>query len=434
MPSPLIHNANNKSLPYNRYLKAMIFAMATTLTIVGCDSKSDSDPEVLVQVFENEVKVDNSLVQTSTPERYQPSYNLEGALIPVDNVDVTTPYPVLSASIEVKEGDKVKQGQVLAKVESEVSESKLPFISNKFLEVYVDGVQVNASKNPIASSAADTSSKQEEKLVAVTLVLKSPISGSITKIFDPSQTTEDASIANDAQDNNTQKNKAQDSDAQGNKERNEAKNSQGAETKGRDNKDENNESDESGKTDSDQGNPSSPVITVTNSQKLQLIGKLPLSTQSQLSVGKPVYFTVHEIQKEFTGQISHVIPDPESDSLIVRAPLVAGENSKELLKPGMQASMSIEYGQIELGVRLPRSAIHEAKLDGLTKKRPRPNSPIKGYVWVVDQAQKLVYTPIEVVQYFADSDQFLVSGISNESLVCLADLPRNSDGKTLSVH
>lgn len=398
MSSPLIHNANNKSLSSNRYLKAMIFAMATTLAVVGCDSNSASNPEALVQVFENEVKVDNSLVQTSTPERYQPSYNLEGALIPVNNVDVTTSYPVLSASIEVKEGDKVEQGQVLAKIESEISESKLPFISNKFLDVYVDGVQITGTKST-SSSTSDTSSKQEEKLVPVTLVLKSPISGSITKVSMGNETNEDRSITKDTEDTNG---KTEDQEAR--------------------------------KLDSEESNSPSPVITVANPQKLQLIGKLPLSTQSQLSVGKPVYFTVHELQKEFTGQISNISPDPKSDTLLVHAPLVAGENSKALLKPGMQASMSIEYGQIELGVRLPRSAIHEANVEELTKKRPRPNSPIKGYVWVVDQAQKLVYTPIEVVQYFADSDQFLVSGISNESIVCLADLPKDSDGKTLSVH
>lgn len=398
MSSPLIHNANNKSLSSNRYLKAMIFAMATTLAVVGCDSNSASNPEALVQVFENEVKVDNSLVQTSTPERYQPSYNLEGALIPVNNVDVTTSYPVLSASIEVKEGDKVEQGQVLAKIESEIIESKLPFISNKFLEVYVDGVQINGTKNA-PSSTSNAPSKQEEKLVPVTLVLKSPIRGSITKVSMANETNEDRSVKKDAEDSNG-----------------------------------NNKNEEARKLDSEEGHSSSPVITVANPQKLQLIGKLPLSTQSQLSVGKPVYFTVHELQKEFTGQISNISPDPKSDTLLVYAPLVAGENSKALLKPGMQASMSIEYGQIELGVRLPRSAIHEANVEELTKKRPRPNSPIKGYVWVVDQAQKLVYTPIEVVQYFADSDQFLVSGISNESIVCLADLPKDSDGKILSVH
>lgn len=402
MSLPLIDNANNKPLPYNRYLKAMILAVATTLTVVGCDSSSNSNPEALVQVFENEVKVDNSLVQTSTPERYQPTYNLEGALIPVDSAEVATPYPVISASLEVKEGEEVEQGQILAKIESEVSESKLPFISNKFVEVYVDGVEVKSNKNS-SSSTAEASSKAEDNLVAVTLVLKSPIKGTVTKITDSNTSNEDSatsnnSAPNDSADNENEKNK------------------------------------EADKADSEQSEGSDLMITVTNPQKLQLVGELPLSTQSQLSVGTPVYFTVYELQKEFTGQISHILADPKSDTLIVRAPLVAGENSKALLKPGMQASMTIEYGQIELGVRLPRSAIHEAELDGLTKKRPRPNSPIQGYVWVVDQTQTLVYTPIEVVQYFADSDQFLVSGISNESLVCLADLPRNSDGKTLSVH
>ncbi|HJH08819.1 MAG TPA: hypothetical protein K8V12_03035 [Psychrobacter pasteurii] len=407
MSLPLIDNAKNKLLPYNRYLKAMILAVATTLTVVGCDSNSNSNPEALVQVFENEVKVDNSLVQTSTPERYQPTYNLEGALIPVDSAEVATPYPVISASLEVKEGEKVEQGQVLAKIESEVSESKLPFISNKFVEVYVDGVEVKSNKNS-SSSTAEASSKAEDNLVAVTLVLKSPIKGTVTKITDSNTANEDSSASNSTTSNNSAPNDSADNENEKNK--------------------------EADKADSEQSEGSDLMITVTNPQKLQLVGELPLSTQSQLSVGTPVYFTVYELQKEFTGQISHILADPKSDTLIVRAPLVAGENSKALLKPGMQASMTIEYGQIELGVRLPRSAIHEAKLDGLTKKRPRPNSPIQGYVWVVDQTQTLVYTPIEVVQYFADSDQFLVSGISNESLVCLADLPRNSDGKTLSVH
>lgn len=405
MSLPLINNANNKPLSYNRYLKAMILAVATTLAVVGCDSSSNSNPEALVQVFENEVKVDNSLVQTSTPERYQPTYNLEGALIPVDSAEVATPYPVISASLEVKEGEEVEQGQILAKIESEVSESKLPFISNKFVEVYVDGVEVKSNKNS-SSSTAEASSKAEDNLVAVTLVLKSPIKGTVTKITDRNTANADSSASNNATSNNSAPNDSAD----------------------------NEKNKEADKPDSEQSELSDLMITVTNPQKLQLVGELPLSTQSQLSVGTPVYFTVYELQKEFTGQISHILADPKSDTLIVRAPLVAGENSKALLKPGMQASMTIEYGQIELGVRLPRSAIHEAELDGLTKKRPRPNSPIQGYVWVVDQTQTLVYTPIEVVQYFADSDQFLVSGISNESLVCLADLPRNSDGKTISVH
>lgn len=425
MSSLLNHNVPTPSLRHNRSLKAIVLSLATAMTMVGCDSKNSSNTEALVQVFEDKVVVDHSLVQTSIPERYQPSYNLEGALIPVKNIDISSPYPVQSASVEVKEGDKVEQGQALATIETKVAKRKIPFINNKFLDVYVDGVQVNKtdnssqptqdpSKKPLPNSAigltessgqltpADKANpsntnpnQQDDTLVPITLVLKSPISGTVTH------------IKNVAEDEPTPKDEPS--------------------TK---NSDSSNGSD---KKATKENQVFSPVIRVAKPQKLQLVGKLPLSTQSQLSVGKPVYFTVHELHKEFTGQISHILPDPKSDTLTVRAPLVAGENSKALLKPGMLASMSIEYGQIELGVRLPRTAIHEATLDELTKKRPRPTSPIKGYVWIIEQDQKLAYTPVEVVQYFADSEQYLVSGISNESVVCLADLPKNSVGKTLTV-
>ena len=438
MSSPLIHKANYTPSLYKRYLRGLVLAMVTSIAVLGCDAEKSSSSEALVQILENEVVVDHSLVQTSIPERYQPSYNLQGALIPVNSITLTTPYPVLSASIEVKERDEVKKGQTLAKIDTQIAENKLPYIAGEFLDVYVDGVQIpaqngsettatpqttlgvasdkpsqpqstdngnntasNANKSPLNTTDLSPTTKQddnetEEKLIPVTLVLKSSIDGTVTSLSTASKTESVQSSADNA---NTE-----------------------------------DKPDNAGTLDeTNQGKASSFAITVANTQKLQLVGKLPLSTQSQLSVGKPVYFTVYDLKKEFTGQISHIIPDRQSQTLTVRAPLVAGENSKALLKPGMQASMNIEYGQIELGVRLPRNAIHEANLDELTKKRPRPNSPIKGYVWIVEQDQRLAYTPVEVVQYFAESDQFLVSGISNESIVCLADLPKNSDGKKLSI-
>lgn len=427
MSSPLKSKANSSSLLYRRYLRGLILATVTTLAVVGCDTNKETGSETLIEISEDKVVVDQSLIQTSSPERYQPSYNLQGALIPVFSSEVKSAYPVLEAAIQVKKGDVVKQGQPLAEIKSEVSETLVPFIANEFLDVYVDGKQVPVkADNPLTTrsnnkakdaqavneadkpSSADAAGKEtaedkasanpkkvenekdktsevdetEAPLVTVTLILKSPIDGTITDITEATESKSETETETKTEDSET----------------------------------------------------GSPIITVANTQRLQLEGTLPLSTKSQLSVGKPVYFTVLELQKEFTGQISYISPNPGSNTLTVRAPLVPGENNKALLKPGMQASMQIEYGQIELGVRVPRSAIHEAKLDSLTKKRPRPNSPIKGYVWIVEQDQSLAYTPIEVVQYFADSDQFLVSGISNESIICLADLPKNSAGKKLSVN
>lgn len=111
MSSPLIHKANYTPSLYKRYLRGLVLAMVTSIAVVGCDAEKSSSSEALVQILENEVVVDHSLVQTSIPERYQPSYNLQGALIPVNSITLTTPYPVLSASIEVKERDEVKKGR-----------------------------------------------------------------------------------------------------------------------------------------------------------------------------------------------------------------------------------------------------------------------------------------------------------------------------------
>ncbi|WP_296405118.1 hypothetical protein [Psychrobacter sp.] len=438
----LTHTINSKPALIKQYLKAMLLAMVTTIIVGGCDSKPKPNADTLVQLFEDKIVIDHSMVQTSTPERYQPSFNLEGSLVPVERVDIKTSYPVLFASIKVEAGQEVEQGQPVLEIKSKIAQSKLHYIVNEigneidteigneindeFVEVYVNGVQIkNIPKSDTASIQAHTKAETRsekslppngnaqfthnastaesspiEKPVAVTLVFKSPIKGTVTAITDPN-----SKISVNTKDN-----------IEGNSNNNSA------------------DGNDSNSVSATQSNLSSPIITVANTKKLQLIGKLPLSTESQLAVGNPVTFTVHKLQKEFTGQISHIIPEPKSNTLFVQAPLVAGENSKEQLAPGMLASMHIDYGQIELGVRLPRSAIHEAQLEQLTKKQPRPKSPITVYVWVIEQDQTLAYTPVGVMEYFADSDKFLVSGISNESLVCLADLPKNSIGKKVFIN
>lgn len=460
MPSPLfaassthpqVAHADGHQRGRGRYAKVLAMAIvAASLAVVGCDGATQGEQQQAeVQILDNKIVVSHDLIHTSIPERYQPSYNLVGDLVPVNSVDLTAPYHIVSSTLEVAKGDSVQPGQVVARLEAKVAENELPFIGNDFLEVYqgdkkidAQSTQSSATKRTVKSSgtgsisgvgvavsatsdtaddaqrssavdkpiqdsktqSTETNTLQQanksQRLVEVTLVLKSPIAGKVTNI-------QNTAIQNTAATQNTAAPKDTTESAD---------NTKGA---------------------TDEVNTSaalpSPIITVANTRVLQLIAQLPLETQSQLSVGKPVNFTVFDLHKEFTGQISHITPDANNHTLTVHAPLIAGENTASLLKPGMRASMSIEYGQIELGVRLPREAIHEANLQPLTKKNPRPTTPIHGYVWIVGQDQSLSYTPVQVVEYFADSDQFLVSGISNESLVCLADLPKDSDGKILSV-
>ena len=219
MSTPRKPNVKSKPLQYRRYLRGMFLAMVTTLTGVGCDSNDQTNPESPVTILENEIVVDNSMVYTSAPERYQPSYNLQGALQLITNTEVKSPYPALEASIKVKKGDKVQQGQALAEIKTKVAEDKIPFIVNEFLDVYVNGEPITKesaaalkkangqAKNlealneadlpkhykptsndakPSTNQSSKQASKQTTKLIAVTLVLKSPVEGVITNIANTS--------------------------------------------------------------------------------------------------------------------------------------------------------------------------------------------------------------------------------------------------------
>ena len=54
-------------------------------------------------------------------------------------------------------------------------------------------------------------------------------------------------------------------------------------------------------------------------------------------------------------------------------------------------------------------------------------------VWIIGQDQRLTRQPIEVVEYDPTTQQYLIAGVSNDSLICLADLPVDSKGKKVIV-
>ncbi|PNK60739.1 efflux RND transporter periplasmic adaptor subunit [Psychrobacter sp. FDAARGOS_221] len=489
---PLTLVSHQQRASRSRLLRGLLIGMlSTSLVLTGCGSSANQvDPESGFVVLDDKVVVDNDLIHTSIPERYQPSYNLEGTLVPALTSDVSMPYDLISGSLMVKEGEQVEKGQVLAKIEAKIAEHELQKVAGEFVEVYVDGVQIqgasqsnndqasdnqagsnqaaddasqdaqstgSATQNPgsqkptasakqpaPATSATDksadtiksannssdsTQSQQSQRMVTANLVIKSPITGEITQIDNANQLSS-AVNTNTASKQSASSEKASNTSAK-------APNAQETADQDTDAKDTAPDSDSASTATSNtdkQNQVSYPVIHIDSNHELQLTGELPITTQSQLSVGRPVSFTVYDLHTEFSGQVSHIIPDTTTNTLTVRASLIPGEdNDSERLKPGMGASMRIEYGQIELGVRLPREAIHEANLVELSAKHPRPTSPLKGYVWIVEQDQSLSYNPVQVVQYFEDSDKFLVSGINNDSLVCLADLPKTAAGKTLTV-
>lgn len=505
MSSPFYaHKLTHKtsSTAKNRLSIALLtIILGAGVTLTGCEKVGDTDADTpKVQILDDKVIVDKSLVQTSNPERYQPSYNLEGSLIPVDISDIKTPYSGDNITLHVKEGDFVEKDQVLATMDTTISENVVAYINHSFIDVLIDGVPhsiqqaeplANTDKPSAIPNSADTrvdnadnkttptanksnktdntsdkasnnesttqsqavedTASDSTKKIEITLVFKSPIKGKVTKLEQgikdalakqyPEQTTTDEQNISTQDNDSTKIDDSKPDDSQSAINKSTPKQSSDNIKSKTDNnvtKQQNSDATKPKTTEPKKLNypitQGQTLLTIGDTSQLQLIGTLPLSTKSQLSVGRSVNFTVFDVKTEFTGQISHITPAADGKNLIVRAPLIAGEKNPAALEPGMRAAMSIDYGQIELGVRLPASGIFEADLTKLSAKQPRPTNPVKGYVWVIEQDQRLSYTPVEVVQYFADSDKYLVHGISNDSLVCLADLPKDSDGKIISVN
>ena len=180
-------------------------------------------------------------------------------------------------------------------------------------------------------------------------------------------------------------------------------------------------------------NAKQPLLKLSDPTDLQFIGTLPITTKSQLSVGQSVTFTVAGSNKILTGQVSQLKPAQNPAHLLVYVHVLASNDSRSLLKPGMSVSGRIDYGQIQVGTIVPKSGIQDADVSALTSPPYRAQVPIKAHVWIIGQDQRLIWQPVEVIEYDPTTDQYLVAGISNDSLICLATLPKASIGKKVVV-
>lgn len=176
-----------------------------------------------------------------------------------------------------------------------------------------------------------------------------------------------------------------------------------------------------------------PLLRLGDDKDLHFIATLPLKTKSQLSVGQTVNFTAKDLPEQFVGQVSKLVASNQPDKLRVYVNVVKNEASRDKLKPDMVVSGRVNYGQIEVGTIVPEHGIHDVDLSVLKKPPYQSLMPLTANVWIIKQDQRLTRLPVEVIKYDPSTDQYLVARISNDSLICLADLPIESVGKKVIV-
>lgn len=172
-----------------------------------------------------------------------------------------------------------------------------------------------------------------------------------------------------------------------------------------------------------------PLLKLSDETELHFIATLPIEAESQISVGQTVNFTAQGLIDEFTGQVSKLTATAQPKQLLVYVNVVDNEVSRHQIRPDMKVTGRVDYGQIEVGTIVPKRALHNVDLTVLHKPPYKPLRPLIANVWIIKQDQRLTRQPVEVIEYDPLTEQYLIAGITNDSLICLTNLPVESEGK-----
>ena len=175
------------------------------------------------------------------------------------------------------------------------------------------------------------------------------------------------------------------------------------------------------------------LLTLSDETELHFISTLPIEAESQISVGQTVNFTAKDRVDNFTGQVSKVQAIKQPIQLLVYVNVINNEINRKQLAPDMQVTGRVDYGQIEVGTIVPKDALHNVDLTQLQVPPYKPLRSLSANIWIIGQDQRLIRQPIEVIEYDPLTKQYLITGITNDSLICVANLPIESKGKKVVV-
>ncbi len=176
-----------------------------------------------------------------------------------------------------------------------------------------------------------------------------------------------------------------------------------------------------------------PLLRISDDNDLQFVATLPIQAEPQLSVGQTVNFTRKGMSDKFTGQVSKLLAGTNPNELMIYVHIIDNEASRSKLKPDVAVNGRVDYGQIEVGTLVPKSAIHGVDLSVLKVAPYRPIMTLTANVWIIQQDQRLTRQPVEVIEYNPTTDRYLIAGVNNDSLICLAELPLKSAGKKVII-
>ena len=359
------------------------------------------------------------------PTRYQPSLGLEGEIEPIKKVNLTAGQALIVEKVLVKKNQWVEKGAPLFIVRRQTSQIQQPADVAVAATNSAETVEINKKSDikPEQSavnnqnSANDTvinSGNQTKQAVKNDAEIDAESDAKMTAANSKKPTTDNATSSGRNDDlNNTQENTQSEksynlitvrASFSGRIEKLYIKNEQKIEAH-------------------------QPLLKLSDETELHFIATLPIDAESQISVGQTVNFTAEGLIDEFTGQVSKLTTTQQPKQLLVAVNVVDNEVSRNQIRPDMKVTGRVDYGQIQVGTTVPKRALHNVDLTVLHKPPYKPLRPLIANVWIIKQDQRLTRQPVEVIEYDPLTKQYLIAGITNDSLICLANLPVESEGK-----
>lgn len=411
----------------SKVLNKSLYLLSVVL-IVACQPPPPSDEPLTAA---DSASVDNSLSITDDsvtmtpdyllsikPTRYQPSLGLQGNIEPIKKIKLIAVHPATVEEILVSKGQWVEKGAPLFIVRRLNTASQTTDPSNTTDE---PSSETNAAAQENLS-ADDTSNSKQQDLAKDTAKAKTTskpsqpksdnkttVKNAQTDSQEPSTTTSGVENADRATNTKPQYNLTTVyASFSGRIEGLYANTGQKLEAR-------------------------TPILQLSDETKLHFTATLPIQAEPQLSVGQTVNFTAEGALDKFTGQVSKLTTTTEPKRLLVSVNAIENEISRDKLLPNMKVTGRVNYGQIVVGVIVPKRALHDVDLTELHSPPYKPLRELAANVWIIEQDQRLTLQPIEVIEFDPSTNQYLISGISNDSLICLADLPIDSKGKKVIV-
>lgn len=403
------------AMTLSKFLKNSTYLLSALL-LVACQPSPPTDEPIEA---ENSAAAETPLIITNDsvtmapdhilsikPSRYQPSLGLQGSIEPVKKTELISAHPITVEKILVSEGQWVEKGMpllIVRRLDTEDSVSAESGSSTQESELTVDAKQKDQPDTSPNSAQSTSDSKEPSK--ATSAVENANVDPSSDTATNSNVATSTDSAADSKPLYNLATVRASFS---GRVENIEVAAGQKLEAQTR-------------------------LLHLSDESKLYFIATLPIQAKPQLSIGQTVNFTAQGISDNFTGQVSKLTVTRQPKKLLVYVEVIDNKVNRGKLLSDTKVTGRVNYGQIDVGTIVPERALHDVDLTELRMPPYKPLRPLTANVWIIGQDQRLKERPIEVVEYNPTTQQYLIAGISNDTLICLADLPVDSKGKKVIV-